>query len=225
MEWIKVAYLFLLISIFLLTRAIFCLPFLRISHTTKSHRSYEDHPIHFFIFLGSGGHTGEMIRLILNYHTSILRDGNSLHIGYSDKASLNKFRRNVLSKDVNIHIKYYKLLKARDVHSGKIQSVISIIKTLFSSSIITFKVRLCMLGKPHAILFNGPGTCYVLALWFKLFDIITFSQSNIIYIESLARISSLSLTGKLIYPLTDEFIVQWPELLTYRNAKYYGILV
>lgn len=47
---------------------------------------------------------------------------------------------------------------------------------------------------------------------------------KIIFIETFARIHSLSLSGKLIYPIADCFIVQWDELINqYPKALYGGI--
>ncbi|KAI9270165.1 oligosaccharide biosynthesis protein Alg14 like-domain-containing protein [Helicostylum pulchrum] len=49
---------------------------------------------------------------------------------------------------------------------------------------------------------------------------------EMIYIESFARVDSLSLTGKLLYLFMDRFLVQWPELDHLLNkAEYFGILV
>lgn len=47
--------------------------------------------------------------------------------------------------------------------------------------------------------------------------------AKIIYIESFARVKSLSLTGKAVYFLADKFIVQWPDLeKKYSRATYIG---
>lgn len=35
--------------------------------------------------------------------------------------------------------------------------------------------------------------------------------TKIVYVESFARVKSLSLTGKLLRPLVDTFVVQWPD--------------
>lgn len=49
---------------------------------------------------------------------------------------------------------------------------------------------------------------------------------EIIYIESFARVESLSVTGKLLYPFVDRFLVQWPQLSNiFDKAEYKGILV
>lgn len=47
--------------------------------------------------------------------------------------------------------------------------------------------------------------------------------TKVIYIESFARVHDKSLTGKLVYPFADLFLVQWESLLEcYPKAKYVG---
>ncbi|KAG5456241.1 MAG: UDP-N-acetylglucosamine transferase subunit ALG14 [Olpidium bornovanus] len=49
---------------------------------------------------------------------------------------------------------------------------------------------------------------------------------HIIYVESLARVRSLSLSGKILYPWADRFIVQWEPLAQrYQETEFYGCLV
>lgn len=44
-----------------------------------------------------------------------------------------------------------------------------------------------------------------------------------IYVESLARVTDLSLTGRLSYRFAEEFLVQWPQLAErYPRARYVG---
>jgi UDP-N-acetylglucosamine:LPS N-acetylglucosamine transferase len=46
---------------------------------------------------------------------------------------------------------------------------------------------------------------------------------NIVYIEGMARIASPSLTGRLVYPFADTFIVQWPGVKRFfKRAEFYG---
>jgi beta-1,4-N-acetylglucosaminyltransferase len=46
---------------------------------------------------------------------------------------------------------------------------------------------------------------------------------NAVYIESMARITSPSLTGRLVYPFANTFIVQWPSLQPYfKRACSFG---
>jgi len=45
---------------------------------------------------------------------------------------------------------------------------------------------------------------------------------KIIYVESFARVDTASLTGRLIYPIADLFIVQWEESLKFFPKAVYG---
>jgi beta-1,4-N-acetylglucosaminyltransferase len=85
----------------------------------------------------------------------------------------------------------------------------------FRNFIIAFKIILK--ERPTVLISTGAGICVPFFILGKLFFIKT------IYIESMARITTLSLSGKLVYFLADVFIVQWPHLATsYKKAVYKG---
>lgn len=42
-------------------------------------------------------------------------------------------------------------------------------------------------------------------------QLLSLHTPKIIYVESWARVTSLSLSGKILRPLVDKFIVQWDE--------------
>jgi len=48
-----------------------------------------------------------------------------------------------------------------------------------------------------------------------------------IFIESWCRVHNLSMTGKLVYPVVDVFMVQWPQLLQVcgKKARYGGAVI
>lgn len=47
--------------------------------------------------------------------------------------------------------------------------------------------------------------------------------SKIIYLETFANIKTKSLSGKLVYPIADLFLVQWESMLEcYPKAVYVG---
>lgn len=53
--------------------------------------------------------------------------------------------------------------------------------------------------------------------------IVKFTGGKLIYIESFAKVSSPTQTGKFLYKFADRFYVQWkPMLKFYPNAKYLG---
>lgn len=46
---------------------------------------------------------------------------------------------------------------------------------------------------------------------------------KLIFIESFAKISTPTLTGRFAYKIADKFIVQWQDMLkVYPNAEYFG---
>ena len=70
---------------------------------------------------------------------------------------------------------------------------------------------------PDYIITTGVHTSAALCCLGKIFG------SKIIYIETFANISSKTVTGKYLYPVSDLFIVQWKSLLKlYPNAVYGG---
>jgi len=76
--------------------------------------------------------------------------------------------------------------------------------------------------KPDVVISTGAGigvvVCYVAKLFFG---------SKIIFLESFCRIEEPSLSGKLVYPISDMFFVQWKEMLRKYGEKaiYRGAVV
>ena len=70
--------------------------------------------------------------------------------------------------------------------------------------------------KADCVITTGALMGYPVALAGKLM------RKKVIYIESFARVDSASLTGRLIYPFADLFIVQWEEGLKFFPKAVYG---
>lgn len=71
--------------------------------------------------------------------------------------------------------------------------------------------------KPDVIITTGALMTYPFCVVAKLM------RKKVIYIESFARVYQKSLTGKLVYPFADLFVVQWESMLEhYPKAKYAG---
>ena len=100
--------------------------------------------------------------------------------------------------------KKYFIMPARRSH---LRFMISFLQTFF----ILLKER------PSVIISTGAEIGYPALLLGK------YLGAKTIYIESLARINSPSLCGKLAYGKVDYFYVQWEEgLKFFPNAKYVG---
>ena len=70
--------------------------------------------------------------------------------------------------------------------------------------------------RPDCIITTGALAAYPISLIGKL------RGCKLIYIESFARVNSASLTGRLMYPIADLFIVQWEEGLRFFPKAVYG---
>lgn len=71
--------------------------------------------------------------------------------------------------------------------------------------------------RPDYLITTGALISYPFCLIGKLMGI------KVIFIESFARVYNKSLTGKLVYPIADLFLVQWESMLKcYPKAKYVG---
>ncbi len=71
--------------------------------------------------------------------------------------------------------------------------------------------------KPDLVITTGVLAMIPMCLIAKIFG------KKLIYIESFAKISSPTLTGKFLYKYADQFYVQWEKMLEiYPNAIYKG---
>ncbi len=88
-------------------------------------------------------------------------------------------------------------------------------KNLIKNTILAFKVL--KKEKPDLIISSGAAVAV------PFFYIGKLMGAKLIYIEVFDRIDKPTLTGKLVYPITDKFIVQWEEAKTvYPKAINFG---
>lgn len=80
------------------------------------------------------------------------------------------------------------------------RNIINLIKNSFLA------LKLLTKEKPDVIISSGAAVAVPFFYIGKLMGIKT------VYIEVFDRIDSPTLTGKLVYPVTDTFIVQWDEM-------------
>ena len=77
--------------------------------------------------------------------------------------------------------------------------------------------------QPQLLLVNGPGTCLPVAIVTWLLHVSRLSRCQIIFVESLCRVKTLSLTGKILQHFATESLVLWPELAEkHPKTKYIG---
>lgn len=78
------------------------------------------------------------------------------------------------------------------------------IKNLIRNTAVAWKIL--SRKKPNLIISTGAAVAVPFFYLGKLFG------AKLIYIEVFDRIDKPTLTGKLVYPVTDQFIVQWDEM-------------
>ena len=78
-------------------------------------------------------------------------------------------------------------------------------------------IRIMVSEKPDVVITTGVLAMIPLCLLTKLF------HKKLIYIESFAKVSSPTQTGKLLYKYADQFYVQWESMKKfYPNAIFLG---
>jgi len=208
----------------------FCLIFTRIIYllwirrnppfvlTSRNSRKYQ-----VLAVLGSGGHTTEMLRLL----TPLRHKRDALDLSFvvaeSDHTSVSRIP-SILGEDFPVSMKILHTKRIRNVGESVLAALLRIPETFFSSIAVLFKTS------PDIILVNGPGTCIPLVFASLMMQILCLSSPVVIvFAESFCRTTTLSLTGKILYPFVDLFVLQWPPTdymkVRYPRAKYLGVLL
>ncbi|XP_035517382.1 UDP-N-acetylglucosamine transferase subunit ALG14 homolog [Morone saxatilis] len=178
-------------------------------------------PVAVLVVAGSGGHTSEILRLM-----------EGLSAGYrprhyviadTDRMSEEKictFESSKQHSDSESQFTICRIPRSREVHQSWSSSVISTLNALRYSLPLVFRLR------PDMVLCNGPGTCVPLCVAGLLLGILGMKKVLIVYVESICRVQTLSLTGKILYPISDYFFVQWSPLRDkYPKSIFLGRIV
>ncbi|XP_042227437.1 UDP-N-acetylglucosamine transferase subunit ALG14 homolog [Homarus americanus] len=175
------------------------------------------------VVLGSGGHTGEMLKMVATLDP-FCYSPRVYVVAATDAISLKRLSQMEERLQVN--------------SGGEDQFIVEVVPRTrevgqsWTSTTVTavwafiFSVLIVARHRPSLILTNGPGTCVPVCISAVLFRILGICQARVVFIESLCRVQSLSLSGRMLYRITDDFIVQWPQLKDkYPRSKYMGRLV
>ncbi|KAF3449886.1 hypothetical protein FNV43_RR05965 [Rhamnella rubrinervis] len=184
-------------------------------------------PIGTLIVLGSGGHTAEMLNLLGRLPKD--RFSSRVYIAAAtDNMSLQKARlfESSLVKEAGEKVveasQFFQIYRSREVGQSYLTSVWTTLIATAHALWLMIRIR------PKVILCNGPGTCIPLCIIAFLFKVVGIRWSYVFYIESIARVQRLSLSGLILYKLhiADQFFVQWPQLQRkYPRAHYVGCLM
>ncbi|CAI7909562.1 unnamed protein product [Closterium sp. NIES-54] len=180
------------------------------------------------IVLGSGGHTAEMLCLV-----GALDHGRYSPRCYiaaaTDAISLPKARHleQALAQGAPTSSpsptspvpppSYLSVYRSREVGQSYLTSVLTTIAATLHAMLLVARVR------PQLLLCNGPGTCLPICIAVFTLHVLGVQSSSIVFVESVARVEHLSLTGRLLHRvgIVDRFFVQWPHLTTSCKGTHY----
>ncbi|KAH9898769.1 oligosaccharide biosynthesis protein Alg14 like-domain-containing protein [Xylariomycetidae sp. FL2044] len=190
---------------------------------------------------GSGGHTTEMLRMVERSFQAHDNAHRRWAIGEGDTLS----RERVWQLETRLRSVWgarsgtfdvVEFKRARYVHQSwlttpwtVLRSVLSVFRALLLVPAPEHMLPAC--PYPLVVTTNGPGSGLVFLLAARAIKVCRFlllrggggdpRALRGLFVESWARVSSLSLTGKLVYwsAAADLFIVQWEDL------KRYGVFV
>ncbi|KAJ7924876.1 glycosyltransferase family 1 protein [Mycena leptocephala] len=185
------------------------------------------------VFLGSGGHTSEALTLIsaLDFNcysprTYVISEGDSFSAQKAaDLESLKATSACPAKYTISL------IPRARRVRQPLVTTPPTAFLSLLSCICLVTMAQIPLPFRNRRsfadiLILNGPGTCFVLCIAVYVNKFLGLSAPRVIYIESFARVESLSLSGKLLYPFVDRFIVQWPQLQKkVTGAEFHGLLV
>uniref|UniRef100_A0A8B9U4S6 UDP-N-acetylglucosamine transferase subunit ALG14 n=2 Tax=Anas TaxID=8835 RepID=A0A8B9U4S6_9AVES len=178
-------------------------------------------PLSLLVVAGSGGHTTEILRLL-----SCLSESYSpRHYIFADsdkmsEAKIRSFEQKRAERFSNSQFTLDRIPRSREVRQSWISSVVTTLYSILYSFPLTYKL------KPDLILCNGPGTCVPVCISALLLGLLGIKRAIIVYVESICRVETLSLSGKILYYFSDYFIVQWPALKEkYPKSVYLGRIV
>jgi len=180
-------------------------------------------PAKVLIVLGSGGHTAEMLALAESLDHSKYTPVTWV-LADTDKTSLPRLEREKSTAKKGLLLSevdsYEVIPRSREVGQSYVTSVWSTLKATAKG------VSIVLRSRPDIVLVNGPGTCVPIIVGAVILRVFYGSgYPKLVFIESFCRVKSLSLTGKLLYPIADRFIVQWPDLCaSYHRAEYLGAI-
>ncbi|EKE42584.1 hypothetical protein ENUP19_0083G0006 [Entamoeba nuttalli] len=154
------------------------------------------------VVLGSGGHTMEMLH-VLHPLDELCHDvikQFDVIVAESDNISSKKLEG--IKSKYNVH----QIPRSRKVGQSYFTSIFTTLYAIFVCIGMVLKIR------PEVLLCNGPGTCVPVCICCWFLNLFQRKKTRIVYLESVCRVTTLSLTGKILKFIADIFVIQWEEL-------------
>ncbi|KAF6200311.1 hypothetical protein GE061_006614 [Apolygus lucorum] len=176
-----------------------------------------ERPVKTMMVIGSGGHTAELLKI--TQFLDIMRYRPRIYV-MADTDITSEMK--IVSIEYNNPRGDYivmKIPRSRTVGQSYLTSIFTTIWSILRS------IPPMLYHRPELILCNGPGTCIPICLIAFLMRVAYINDNRIVFFESVCRVKSLSLSGKILLLFADHIFVQWPELAQrYWRTQYIGNL-
>ena len=81
-------------------------------------------------------------------------------------------------------------------------------------------IRIVFRERPDVIISTGAAPPCLCCLLAKLLG------AKVVWVDSITNVERISLSGRMVRPVADLFLVQWPELAQkYRGVEYVGAII
>ncbi len=87
-------------------------------------------------------------------------------------------------------------------------------------SVLLQCIKVVLKERPDVVISTGAAPGFLICITAKMVG------SKIIWIDSIANIQQLSMSGQLIRPFSNLILTQWPEVARkYKNVEYVGAII
>ena len=123
-------------------------------------------------------------------------------------------------REMDPSVKISVIPRAREVGQSYLSSVWTTLRSL------VWSVPAVVCARPDMLLVTGPGTCIPVCVLVLVLRVAGVCRGRIVFAESICRVQTLSLSGKILLLFADHVIVQWDSLhKKYPSSTYIGRVV
>jgi len=110
--------------------------------------------------------------------------------------------------------KNFKNMAKRTVLANATVNIFRVILVLFRC------IRVILYERPNVVISTGAAVGCIMCFLGKLLG------AKVVWIDSIANVRLVSLSGRMVRHIADLFLVQWPELAEqYSNVEYSGAAI
>ena len=225
-------------------------------HTAHETFSSSTRPVHVVVVLGSGGHTTEMLALLRRDHGlwGLPADAPPVDVSFvyaaTDRRTPTWRQRFAEALPPSWRVLgWHAIPRAREVGQNWLSTVVTSAAALLASWRLLWRwwwwwtpwpgrQRPPACSFPAVIICNGPGTCIPLCAAAWMMRVLrrigsgggalrpAADRPRLVFVETVARVQHLSVSGRCLYGCADRVIVQWAPLARrYPLCEFYGRLV